>query len=489
MPGKPVNTETDSVNSKPIISITDARLRMILLSVLIMTFMMTLDSSILNVALPTLADSLNVPTSLIDWVCTSYLISMCAFSLIFGKIADIIGKTKVFQAGTVIFTLGSFLCSMSDSFTVLIISRLIQGFGASAAMSSNLGIISEFYPYKDRAKALSFVGSAVAMGIMVGPITGGAILNYFSWEVIFMINLPIGLIAFILGLIYLPKNSSIKLEGRFDLWGSLFIVITLSAIISSLTMMQTYSNIYLYLLLLSGFMFLFLFIQFEKKAEIPLVKIALFKNKSFVINLLSIAITFICIGLYNIMMPFYLQNALGYTPGRAGLIMITQPVIMVITAPVSGFFADKYGFRPVSALGMFIFGCGALIQGLVYDLDTSPLVIILGIIIFSLGNAICQTPNNALVMSSVPSEDYGFAGSIGSLVRYLGVSMGLTLSTCMLYFLMSFKAGYMVKDFLEDRPEIFIFGLRYVFICASIILWTASFLMAKAYIKGKNKHR
>jgi len=476
-------------NSSAVISINGPRLRMILLSVLIMTFMMTLDSSILNVALPTLASKLKVPTSLVDWVCTSYLISMCAFSLIFGKIADIIGKTKVFQAGTVVFTIGSFLCSMSDSFVTLIASRLIQGLGASAAMSSNLGIISEFYPYKDRAKALSFVGSAVAIGIMVGPVTGGAILNYFSWKVIFMINLPIGLIAFILGFIYLPKNSKIKLEGRFDFQGSFFIVIALSAVISSLTMMQTYSSIYLHLLLLSGFVFLFLFFTYEKKAAVPLIKVKLFENKAFVINLLSIATTFICIGLYNIVIPFYLQNAMGYTPGRAGLIMITQPLIMVITAPLSGFFADKYGFRPVSALGMFIFGCGTLFQGLTYHLDTAPLQIIVGIIVFSLGNAICQTPNNALVMSSVPSEDYGFAGSMGSLVRYLGVSVGLTLSTCILYSLMSFKAGYAVKDFLDDRPDIFIFGLRYVFICASVILWAASFFMIKAYIKDKSKHK
>lgn len=151
---------------------------------------MTIDSSILNVALPTLANSLGVPTSLIDWVCTAYLISMCAFALIFGKIADIIGKTKVFQVGTLVFTVSSLLCSMSGSLFFLIISRLIQGIGASAAMSSNLGIISEAYPKENRAKALSGVSSAAALGTLVGPIAGGAILNYFSWHVIFLINLP-----------------------------------------------------------------------------------------------------------------------------------------------------------------------------------------------------------------------------------------------------------------------------------------------------------
>lgn len=352
--------ETDNEENT---AISSARLRMILISVLIMTFMMTIDSSVLNVALPTLAKSLKVPTSLIDWACTAYLISMCAFAVIFGKIADIIGKTKVFQAGTVVFTVGSLLCSISGSLVFLIISRLIQGIGASASMSSNLGIISETYPAENRAKALSSVSSAVALGMLVGPIAGGAILNYFSWEVIFLINLPIGITAFILGFIFLPKNKSRKVGIHFDIGGSIFIVLAVAAVISSLTMLQTYSNIYLYLLLLLGFVFLFFFVRFEKKAEVPLVKISLFRNKAFVINLLAIAITFISIGTYNIMMPFYLQNALGYSPGKAGLIMIAQPIIIVLIAPIAGILADKYGYRPVSAFGMLVFGGGGFISG------------------------------------------------------------------------------------------------------------------------------
>jgi EmrB/QacA subfamily drug resistance transporter len=468
---------------------SNTRLRMILISVLIMTFMMTLDSSILNVALPTLAKSLNVPTSLIDWACTAYLISMCAFVLIFGKVADIIGKTKVFQAGTVVFTVGSLLCSMSGSLISLIISRLIQGIGASAAMSSNLGIISETYPVKNRAKALSGVSSAVALGTLVGPIAGGAILNYFSWKVIFLINLPIGVIAFILGFIYLPKNKARKAMGHFDINGSIFIVLAISAVISSLTMMQAYSSIYLHMLLFLGFVFFFCFVLLEKKADVPLVKVTLLTNKRFVINLLSITFTFICIGTYNIMMPFYLQNGLGYTPGKAGLIMITQPIIMALVAPISGILADQYGYRPISALGMFIFGGGALFQGLQYRMDTGIFLIVVGIVIFAAGNALSQTPNNALLMSSVRPEDYGFAGSIGSLVRYLGISVGLTLSTSALYALMSHKVGYPVKSFLDNQPEVFIYGLRYVFISACVILWVTAFLMLRMHIKERMKNK
>lgn len=459
--------------------------RMILLTVLIMTFMMTLDSSILNVALPTLAESLNIPTSLIDWACTAYLISLCSFALIFGRVADNIGKAKIFQAGSLIFTVGSLLCSISSKFIPLIISRFIQGFGASAATSCNLGIITETYPAKNRAKALSGISSAVALGTLVGPIAGGAILNYFRWEVIFLINLPIGVVAFILGVLYLPKCKERKAHNHFDVGGSIFIVLAISAVISALSMLQTYSSIYLYLLLILGLLFFFVFALIEKKADCPLIKVSLFSNRAFVINLLSIAIAFVSIGTYNIMMPFYLQDALGFSPGKAGAIMVTQPIIMAFVAPFAGIMADRHGYRPISAIGMFVFGCGALFQGLHYNMETGLFLIVLGIVIFAAGNAFSQSPNNALVMSSVSHEDYGFAGSTASLVRYLGISVGLTLSTCTLYALMSRKAGYSVSNYLVNRPDVFIYGMRYVFIGICAILWIASFLMLLEFKKEK----
>jgi EmrB/QacA subfamily drug resistance transporter len=464
-----------------------AKLRMILLSVLIVTFMSTLDSNILNVALPTLSKDLNVPTSMIDWACTAYLISICSFALIFGKIADIVGKAKVFQAGTLVFTAGSLLCSLSGGFLSLIFSRLIQGLGAGAAMSSNLGIITETFPAKNRAKALSSVSSAVALGMLVGPIAGGFILNAFPWEVIFLVNLPIGVFAFVLGLFCLPRRRGKKTAEHFDVGGGVFVVLAFSALISALTMLQTYSSVYLYLLLLSGFLFFLIFVLIERKAQNPLVKVSLFKSRAFDINLLAIAVSFVSIGTYNIVMPFYLQDALLYSPGKAGFIMTTQPVIMMLAAPVSGILADKYGYRPVSALGMFVFGCGALFQGLQYHLDSSLFLIVSGIVILASGNAFAQAPNNALVMSSVRPEDYGFAGSIGSVTRYLGISVGLTLSTSALYWLMSGKAGCALRSFPTDRPDVFIFGLRYVMLGVCAILWIASFLMLLEFRREKAK--
>lgn len=478
-------TNIDSEETTESGSNSKTRQRMILITVLVMTFMMTLDSSILNVALPTLAEDLKIPTSLIDWACTAYLISLCSFALIFGRIADNIGKAKIFQLGSLVFTIGSLLCSISTRFVPLILSRFIQGIGASAATSCNLGIITETFPAKNRAKVLSGISSSVALGTLVGPIAGGAILNFFRWETIFLINLPIGIVAFILGVIYLPKGTKKNSSEHFDVGGSLFIFLAISAVISSLSMLQTYSNIYLYMLLILGFVFFIVFAIIEKRVSSPLIKVSLFSNRAFVINLIAIAIAFVSIGTYNILMPFYLQDALQYSPGKAGAIMVAQPIIMAIVAPFAGIFADKHGYRPSSAIGMFVFGCGALFQGLFYNMETSLFFIILGIVIFAAGNAFSQSPNNALVMSSVSQEDYGFAGSTASLVRYMGISVGLTLSTCTLYSLMSQKLGYSVRSYLSSRPDIFIYGLRNVFFGICVILWIASFLMLIEYKKEK----
>lgn len=166
----------------------------ILITVLSATLMATLDGSIVNVALPNMTLKLHVSGASIQWVVTSFLITVAATILIFGRLGDIIGKTKVFKFGVILFTLGSLLCGFTSSLVVLVVARVIQAIGAAATMATNQGIITQTFPPNERGRALGLLGTFVALGAMIGPPLGGLIISLASWEYIFLINIPIGIV-------------------------------------------------------------------------------------------------------------------------------------------------------------------------------------------------------------------------------------------------------------------------------------------------------
>ena len=169
----------------------------ILITILLLTFMSTLDGSIVNVALPTMAKELSVNTQSISWVVSAYLIGICTVILAFGKLGDLKGKMKIFKIGVFSFTVGSLMCGLSPTLPILIISRILQALGAAASMATSQGIITEAFPKNERGRALGLNGTFVALGSMAGAPLGGFLISIFSWNYIFLINIPIGIIAFI----------------------------------------------------------------------------------------------------------------------------------------------------------------------------------------------------------------------------------------------------------------------------------------------------
>ena len=171
----------------------------ILVTVLVMTFMSTLDSSIVNVALPVMQKDLGVGLDAIQWVASIYLVALCAVLLVFGRLGDLFGKVWLFQAGVAVFAVGSLLCGMSHTFEMLMAARVIQGVGAAAAMANNMGIITESFPARERGRALGLLASFVALGMMCGPVLGGFIVSALPWEYIFLINVPVGVLSLLAG--------------------------------------------------------------------------------------------------------------------------------------------------------------------------------------------------------------------------------------------------------------------------------------------------
>lgn len=185
---------------------TDKKRWLILFTTVLLTFMSTLDSSIVNVALPVMSQRLAVSMASIEWVVTSYLIVIVGTILIFGRLADIKGKTSVFKLGIIIFTIGSLLCGLSNSLVMLVFSRILQAIGAAGTMSTSQGIITQVFPRNERGRALGLNGTFVALGSMIGPPVGGIIVSILSWQYIFLINVPIGILALALAMKTLPKK-------------------------------------------------------------------------------------------------------------------------------------------------------------------------------------------------------------------------------------------------------------------------------------------
>ena len=441
----------------------------ILFIVLMSTFMSTLDSSVVNVALPKMATALNVTTSSIQLVVTSYLIVIAGIVLIFGRLGDMFGKSKMFKFGVSLFTLGSLFCGLTSSFPILIMARVVQAIGAAGTMANNQGIITETFAKNERGKALGFLGISVALGSIVGPGLGGIIVGAASWEFIFLINVPVGIIALFYSNKLLPKDNN-KVQGKLDGIGAILFMFTIVPLFMAL---EEGLNIgFTDPIIILGFIIAIIsfiaFIFVEKRKENPLLQLQIFSNKLFSLSIFCAFITFIAIFCNNIVLPFYLQDVMNFSPQHAGLILMVNPLILIVVSPVSGTLSDKIGSEVLTFIGLILVSLGLFLIS-TFNVDSTLLSMILFIGIMSIGMGLFQPPNNSLIMSTVPRDKLGIAGSINALVRNVGMVCGIALATTLLYSMMSFKIGYRVTDYVAGRNDVFIYGMRAVYIAAAII--------------------
>lgn len=459
----------------------------ILFTVLIMTFMVTLDGSIVNVALPVMSGELNASMGDIEWVASIYLVVTCATILIFGRLGDMIGKVRIFQIGVILFTVGSLLCSISGTLPLLIGARVVQGLGSAAALANNQGIITESFPPDERGKALGFVSTFVALGSMTGPTLGGMILTVLPWTYIFLINIPVGVLSFLIGLRTLPNKKPAK-PGRLDAKGSVLLLLSILLLFGSFTLLQNGVSLPIIIGIIAGAVFLALFIMVEKRMDDPLVPIGIFKNKMFSLNLFTILTAFVAIGANNIIMPFYLQDARQFSPGMAGLLMTVIPLITAVMGPISGTMSDHIGSELPTMIGLIFTTIGLALMTML-GIDTTIAVIILFLAVIAVGSALFQSPNNSLVMGSVSRDELGLVGSLAGLVRNMGMSVGITAGTSLLYSRMSDMAGYRVTNYIPGQPDVFLYGLRSVYIMLAVVVFVGALLTIIRFVYARKQER
>lgn len=459
----------------------------ILFTVLIMTFMVTLDGSIVNVALPVMSGELNASMGDIEWVASIYLVVTCATILIFGRLGDMIGKVRIFQIGVILFTIGSLLCSISGTLPLLIGARVVQGLGSAAALANNQGIITESFPPDERGKALGFVSTFVALGSMTGPTLGGMILTVLPWTYIFLINIPVGVLSFLIGLRTLPNKKPAK-PGRLDAKGSVLLLLSILLLFGSFTLLQNGVSLPIIIGIIAGAVFLVLFIMVEKRMDDPLVPIGIFKSKMFSLNLFTMLTAFVAIGANNIIMPFYLQDARQFSPGMAGLLMTVIPLITAVMGPISGTMSDHIGSELPTMIGLIFTTVGLALMTML-GIDTTIAVIILFLAVIAVGSALFQSPNNSLVMGSVSRDELGLVGSLAGLVRNMGMSVGITAGTSLLYSRMSDMAGYRVTNYIPGQPDVFLYGLRSVYIMLAVVVFVGALLTIIRFVYARKQER
>ncbi len=452
-------------------------------------FINALNSSIVANALPVMTGELGIDSIHISWVITVFLIVTTSTILVFGRLGDIFGNVFILQTGLLVFAAGSFLCGISQSFSFLIAARIFQAIGTGAVMANNHGIITRIFPAKERGKALGLNAAFVALGNITGPSVGGFILNYLNWHWLFFIMVPVAVLLFIFQHIMIPSDRHFSHE-KIDFIGAFLFVLSMSLIFYDLQGAKSNSeeSLFIKLCVPLGITFFILFVVRQLTCKHHVLDLSLFRNKDFVANLLCASSSYVSIQVYNIIIPFYFQYALSMDAGKSGLYMSLYPIILVCTAPISGMISDKVGAEKITVIGLILLTLGQCLISFAC-MNASLLWFMIFILIMSLGNGMFQSPNNSMIMSSVPLNKVGVGGSLNALVRNFGQNIGVVIATSGLYSGMSAHAGYQITNLTETNRLEFFYGMSYVFRITTIILCIALILSVFRLIKHKKQNQ
>jgi len=440
-------------------------------------FLATIDGSIVNVSLPTMERSFQTDFALVQWVVLAYLLTVTTLMLGIGRLADIYGKKPIYTTGFIVFTIGSVLCGLSPTIYLLIGSRVVQAVGAAMIMALGMAIVTEAFPRSERGRALGIMGTIVSIGITLGPTLGGFIIQNLSWHWIFFVNLPIGIIGTFMVTRFVP---SFKPPGgqRFDYLGALTLCVSLLLLLVALTLGQRngFSDPIVLIMIGSFIILLGAVIFIELRMEQPMIDLRLFRNSLFSVSLTSGFIIFICLSGSLILMPFYIQNVLGYDVQQTGLLMATVPVMLGIVAPISGSLSDRFGSRLITVVGLVVLAIGFLAVSSL-DAETTTMGYILRFLPVGLGMGIFQSPNNSAIMGAAPRDRLGIASGMLAVTRTLGQTTGIAILGALWAGQVYKYAGGLVSEGATSAP-IFaqVAALRDTFMIVSVMILFALLL-------------
>ena len=396
-------------------------------AVCIGAFMGQLDASIVTVALPTLQRTFDASVGAITWVGLSYLLVLVATVTAVGRFADMWGRKLLYVYGFVVFVIGSALCGLAPSLGALIAFRVLQAVGAAMLQANSVAIIVIAVPRVALGKAIGIQGAAQAIGLALGPSVGGLLLAVGGWRLLFMVNVPFGVLGVLAALAFVPRSLKLSERVPFDYKGLALFFPAVVAVLSAISFGNSYgwtSPLIIGLAAL-GLCLGASFVIWERRTDDPMLDLSLFRRARFRSGIASGLLSYLVMFGVLLLVPFYFERGLGLGAARAGLELMMMPLALGIVAPFAGRAADRFGARPLTAGGMSMVAIGLFALGALRP-STPGFLGLLALIGAGLG---CFTPpNNASIMGSVPEHQAGLASGVLNMTRGMGTALGLALS-------------------------------------------------------------
>jgi EmrB/QacA subfamily drug resistance transporter len=393
------------------------------------SFMAALDGSVVNTILPVLRGDFQSDVAAIQWVATIYLLVLSGLMLTFGRLGDLRGHKSIYIWGFGIFVLSSVLCGVAWSASVLVIFRGLQAVGGAMLASNAPAIVTGSFPAEQRGRAFGLASTMTYLGLTVGPSLGGWLTQVFGWRTVFYINVPVGALALVLSLFFIPKDFPTESRQRFDLPGAVVFLAGLTALLLGLNKGADWgwtSPIALGLLV-GACALIAIFIFIEQHSPSPMLDLSLFRIPLFSMSVISAVLNYICVYTVIFLMPFYLIQGRGLNPAQAGLLLTAQPIIMAIAAPISGALSDKVGSRLPGMLGMGVLAGGLLLLAGLGPGTTFEMVA-LALAVTGSGTGIFISPNTSALMGSAPRSRQGIASGVQATARNVGMVLGIGLA-------------------------------------------------------------
>jgi EmrB/QacA subfamily drug resistance transporter len=382
--------------------------------------------SAINVALPSLGKEFGLDAISLSWVATSYILAAAIFLIPFGRLADIQGRKKIFIYGVSLFTIFSFLIVTSNSGTMLIALRALQGMSSAMIFGTSMAILISVTPPTKHGRVLGINVAAVYLGLSVGPFLSGLLTQYFGWRSIFYVNVILGIVIIVLTIWKLKGEWAEAKVDKFDFAGSIFFSLTLLLLMYGSSKPPHAAGIYT---VIGSAIFLIVFILWENRIQNPVLNIKLFsENTVFAFSNLAALINYSATSAVTFLLSFYLQYVKGLSPQAAGIVLVSQPIFMTIVSPIAGRLSDKIEPRILASIGMTlsVIGLGLFVT---IGSESSLTFVIMNLVILGIGFGLFSSPNTNAVMSSVRKEVYGIATATLGTMRLTGqmLSMGIVM--------------------------------------------------------------